>query len=70
MFSCVSLVSAPHCVVDTLIGEDSLLDCSLTSGSALCFDDFAPVLGGSSLNIPGTTNHFFSFIAYVTWWDM
>lgn len=52
--------SAPHCAVDPLIGEDSLLGCSLPSGSASCLDDFAPVLGGSSQIIPGTTNHFFS----------
>uniref|UniRef100_A0A671SAS4 non-specific serine/threonine protein kinase n=1 Tax=Sinocyclocheilus anshuiensis TaxID=1608454 RepID=A0A671SAS4_9TELE len=32
--------------------EDSLLGCSLPSGSASCLDDFAPVSGGSSQNIP------------------
>ncbi|XP_016302663.1 AP2-associated protein kinase 1 isoform X3 [Sinocyclocheilus anshuiensis] len=36
---------------DPLIGEDSLLGCSLPSGSASCLDDFAPVSGGPSQNI-------------------
>uniref|UniRef100_A0A673L4K8 non-specific serine/threonine protein kinase n=1 Tax=Sinocyclocheilus rhinocerous TaxID=307959 RepID=A0A673L4K8_9TELE len=36
---------------DPLIGEDSLLCCSLPSGSASCLDDFAPVSGGPSQNI-------------------
>ncbi|XP_048036971.1 AP2-associated protein kinase 1 isoform X9 [Megalobrama amblycephala] len=39
-------------LADPLIGEDSLLGCSLPSGSASCLDDFAPVSGGSSQNIP------------------
>ncbi|XP_067253680.1 AP2-associated protein kinase 1 isoform X1 [Chanodichthys erythropterus] len=39
-------------LADPLIGEDSLLGCSLSSGSASCLDDFAPVSGGSSQNIP------------------
>uniref|UniRef100_A0A8C2C7A8 non-specific serine/threonine protein kinase n=1 Tax=Cyprinus carpio TaxID=7962 RepID=A0A8C2C7A8_CYPCA len=37
---------------DPLIGEDSLLGSSLPSGSAYCLDDFAPVSGGPSQNIP------------------
>ncbi|XP_050976543.1 AP2-associated protein kinase 1 isoform X5 [Labeo rohita] len=37
---------------DPLIGEDSLLGCSLPSGTASCLDDFAPVSGGTSQNIP------------------
>ncbi|KAL1266281.1 hypothetical protein QQF64_001956 [Cirrhinus molitorella] len=39
-------------LADPLIGEDSLLGCSLLSGSASCLDDFAPVSGGPSQNIP------------------
>ncbi|XP_073685169.1 AP2-associated protein kinase 1 isoform X2 [Garra rufa] len=39
-------------LADPLIGEDSLLDCSLPSGSASCLDDFAPVSGAPSQNIP------------------
>uniref|UniRef100_A0A8C1CZ18 non-specific serine/threonine protein kinase n=1 Tax=Cyprinus carpio carpio TaxID=630221 RepID=A0A8C1CZ18_CYPCA len=34
------------------LAEDSLLGCSLPSGSASCLDDFAPVSGGSSQIIP------------------
>ncbi|XP_042588971.1 AP2-associated protein kinase 1-like isoform X5 [Cyprinus carpio] len=43
---------ASSALADPLIGEDSLLGCSLPSGSASCLDDFAPVLGGSSQIIP------------------
>ncbi|XP_016342383.1 AP2-associated protein kinase 1-like isoform X2 [Sinocyclocheilus anshuiensis] len=43
---------ASSALKDPLIGEDSLLGCSLPSGSASCLDDFAPVSGGSSQNIP------------------
>ncbi|XP_039520321.1 AP2-associated protein kinase 1 isoform X2 [Pimephales promelas] len=39
-------------LADPLIGEDSLLGCSLPSGSASCLDDFVDVSGGSSQNIP------------------
>ncbi|XP_056099783.1 AP2-associated protein kinase 1 isoform X4 [Rhinichthys klamathensis goyatoka] len=39
-------------LADPLIGEDSLLGCSLPSGSASCLDDFAAVSGGISQNIP------------------
>ncbi|XP_077099590.1 AP2-associated protein kinase 1 isoform X7 [Siphateles boraxobius] len=38
-------------LADPLIGEDSLLGCSLPSGSASCLDDFAAVSGGISQNI-------------------
>ncbi|XP_059395682.1 AP2-associated protein kinase 1-like isoform X4 [Carassius carassius] len=43
---------ASSALADPLIGDDSLLGCSLPSGSASCLDDFAPVSGGSSQNIP------------------
>ncbi|KAK7120854.1 hypothetical protein R3I94_020741 [Phoxinus phoxinus] len=39
-------------LADPLIGEDSLLGCSLPCGSASCLDDFAAVSGGISQNIP------------------
>ncbi|XP_067290299.1 AP2-associated protein kinase 1 isoform X3 [Pseudorasbora parva] len=39
-------------LADPLIGEDSLLGCSLPTGSASCLDEFAPVSGGHSQNIP------------------
>ncbi|XP_051541250.1 AP2-associated protein kinase 1-like isoform X3 [Myxocyprinus asiaticus] len=35
-----------------LIGEESLLGSSLPSGCATCLDDFVPVSGGTSQNIP------------------
>ncbi|XP_059401372.1 AP2-associated protein kinase 1 isoform X2 [Carassius carassius] len=37
---------------DPLIGEDSMLGCPLPSGSAYSLDDFAPVSGAPSQNIP------------------
>ncbi|KAA0704368.1 AP2-associated protein kinase 1 [Triplophysa tibetana] len=39
-------------LADSLIGEDSLLGCSLSFGAASCLDEFAPVSGGSSQNPP------------------
>ncbi|XP_056593319.1 AP2-associated protein kinase 1 isoform X3 [Triplophysa dalaica] len=39
-------------LADPLIGEDSLLGCSLPFGTASCLDEFAPVLGGPSQNPP------------------
>ncbi|XP_043106424.1 AP2-associated protein kinase 1 isoform X3 [Puntigrus tetrazona] len=38
-------------LADPLIGDDSLLGCSLPSASVSCLDDFAPVSGASSQNI-------------------
>lgn len=43
---------ASSALADPLIGEDSLLGCSLPSCSASCLDDFAPLSGGSFQNIP------------------
>lgn len=53
----VFLFGSSHCATDPLIGEDSLLGCSLPSGSASCLDEFAPVSGGPSQNIPGIINN-------------
>ncbi|XP_057176287.1 AP2-associated protein kinase 1 isoform X2 [Triplophysa rosa] len=39
-------------LADPLIGEDSLLGCSLPFGAASCLDEFAPVSGGPSQNPP------------------
>ncbi|XP_051972066.1 AP2-associated protein kinase 1-like isoform X3 [Xyrauchen texanus] len=41
-------------LADPLIGEDSLLGGSLTSGSASCLDDFTPVSEGTSQSFPAT----------------